>query len=98
MIISKSIYNNNNLKKSSESASTSSSSDNSIVKQARRMVEKKPENRGSMFQGRYEKEVRLSNSDVVILGERDFIPEEEEKREIEELKMVQELTQSISEI
>lgn len=62
------------------------------------MVEKKPENRGSMFQGRYEKEVRLSNSDVVILGERDFIPEEEEKREIEELKMVQELTQSISEI
>ena len=61
-------------------------------------MEKKPENRGSMFQGRYEKEVRLSNSDVVILGERDFVPEEEEKREIEELKMVQELTQSISEI
>ena len=64
------------------------------------MVEKmktteKPDARYSMADVRYQNKVSIGGG-VHILGERDFDAEEEEKKEIEELKAVHELTQSIN--
>ena len=62
------------------------------------MVEKKaekPDARESMYNGRYDNKVSIGGG-IHILGERNFDEEEEDQKEVEELKMVQELTQSIN--
>ena len=42
------------------------------------------ENRGSMWQGQYDKKLSLGDG-IHIIGERDFDEDEEEKKEIEDL-------------
>ena len=48
-----------------------------------------------MYDVRYENKLSIGGG-IHILGERDFNEDEEEEKEVEELKMVQELTQSIN--
>ena len=50
-----------------------------------------------MHQGRFESKLSLGGG-VHILGERNFDDEEEELKEIDELRMIQELTSSINDI
>ena len=50
-----------------------------------------------MHQGRFESKLSLGGG-VHILGERNFDDEEEEQKEIDELRMIQELTSSINDI
>ena len=51
------------------------------------MVEKKPLPRESMYQYRLQKKISV-DSDINILAERAFDPDEEEMREVEELKQM----------
>ena len=53
--------------------------------------EKKPDARFSMADVRYQNKVSIGGG-LHILGERNFDADEEEDKEVEELKMVQELT------
>ena len=50
--------------------------------------------RSSMWQGRYDKKISIGDG-VHILGERAYDSDEEEKKEIEEIQMVKEMTQDI---
>ena len=59
------------------------------------MVERR--NQSSMHAGRFEKRLSLGG-DIHLLGECSYDPDEEEKKEIDEMRMVQEMTQSINEI
>ena len=49
------------------------------------------EGRPTMYQARFEKRKSIGDG-IHILGERDFNDEEEERKEIEELRMFTELT------
>ena len=55
----------------------------------------KPDSRYSMADVRFQNKVSIGGG-VHILGEKNFDADEEEQKEVEELKMVQELTQSIN--
>ena len=50
-----------------------------------------------MYNSRYDQKLSIGDN-IHILGEKNYDADEEEKKEIEELQMVQELTQSINEI